>query len=60
MRRAAKRIVWAVDGEADQTGETDWGVFGRRERAALNENFARELPLERRDMLRDYYERLLR
>jgi hypothetical protein len=50
----------AVDGEADQTGETDWGVFGRRERAALNENFARELPLEHRDMLRDYYERLSR
>ena len=27
-------------------------------RAALNENFARELPLEYRAILKDYYERL--
>jgi len=35
-------------------------VLGRRDRAALNENFARELPLEYRAILKDYYERLAR
>jgi hypothetical protein len=33
-------------------------VLGKRDRAALNENFARELPLEYRAILKDYYERL--
>jgi hypothetical protein len=33
-------------------------VLGRRDRAALNENFARELPLEYRAILKDYYEKL--
>jgi hypothetical protein len=28
-------------------------VLGRRDRAALNENFARELPLEYRAILKD-------
>jgi hypothetical protein len=33
-------------------------VLGRRDRAGLNENFARELPLEYRAILKDYYEQL--
>jgi hypothetical protein len=33
-------------------------VLGRRDRAALNENFAKELPLEYRAILEDYYEKL--
>jgi hypothetical protein len=30
----------------------------RRSQLALNENFARELPLEYRAILKDYYEKL--
>lgn len=41
-------------------GRLEWEVLGRRKRAALNENFARELPLEYRGILKDYYERLAR
>lgn len=48
----------AVDGELPEDKRTEWEVLGRRDRAALNENFARELPLEYRDLLKDYYERL--
>jgi hypothetical protein len=33
-------------------------VLGQRDRAALNQNFARELPLEYRQVLRVYFERL--
>ena len=33
-------------------------MLGRRDRAALNENFARELPLEYRAILKDYYDHL--
>ncbi|MEJ6572593.1 MAG: hypothetical protein QNL01_08585 [Akkermansiaceae bacterium] len=33
-------------------------VLCQRDRASLNENFARELPLEYRAVLKDYYERL--
>ena len=39
-------------------GRLEWEVLGRRDRAALNENFARELPLEYRAILKDYYEKL--
>jgi hypothetical protein len=39
-------------------GRGEWEVLGRRDRAALNENFARELPLEYRAILKDYYEKL--
>ena len=48
----------AVQGEIPDDKHTEWEVLGRRERAALNENFARELPLEYRKLLKDYYERL--
>jgi len=50
----------AVSGRRPPDGRAEWQVLGRRERAALNENFARELPLEHREMLKNYYERLAR
>ncbi len=48
----------AVSGGKPKGGRLEWNVIGRRDRAALNENFARELPLEYREILKDYYERL--
>jgi hypothetical protein len=48
----------AVSGGKPKGGRQEWQVLGRRDRAALNENFARELPLEYRGILKDYYERL--
>jgi hypothetical protein len=48
----------AVTGTKPKGGRLEWQVLGRRDRAALNENFARELPLEYRSILKDYYERL--
>ena len=48
----------AVTGTKPMGGRLEWQVIGRRDRAALNENFARELPLEYRAILKDYYERL--
>jgi hypothetical protein len=48
----------ALTGTKPRGGRGEWEVLGRRDRAALNENFARELPLEYRGMLKDYYERL--
>ncbi len=50
----------AVSGKRPPDGKLDWEVLGKRDRAALNENFARELPLEYRAILKDYYERLAR
>ncbi len=50
----------ALTGERPRGGRLEWQVLGRRDRAALNENFARELPLEYRAILKDYYERLTR
>jgi hypothetical protein len=50
----------AVSGRKPKGGRQEWQVLGRRDRAALNENFARELPLEYRAILKDYYERLAR
>jgi len=47
-----------VTGVRPPDGKLEWEVLGRRDRAALNENFARELPLEYRAILKDYYERL--
>lgn len=47
-----------VEGDDPKSGRTDWEVLGDRDRAALNENFVRELPLEYREILKDYYERL--
>ncbi|MBS3734069.1 MAG: hypothetical protein KGY99_04000 [Phycisphaerae bacterium] len=48
----------AIEGEFSSGGRTEWRILGRRDRAALNQNFARELPLEYRDVLRVYFERL--
>jgi len=48
----------AVSGKRPPDGRLEWEVLGKRDRAALNENFARELPLEYRTILKDYYERL--
>jgi len=48
----------ALTGRRPKGGRQEWQVLGRRERAALNENFARELPLEYRSILKNYYERL--
>jgi hypothetical protein len=45
-------------GEAVERRESEWEPLSDRERAALNENFARELPLEYRDLLRRYHETL--
>lgn len=48
----------SVSGRKIKGGRLEWNVLGRRDRAALNENFARELPLEYRGILKNYYERL--
>jgi cell fate (sporulation/competence/biofilm development) regulator YlbF (YheA/YmcA/DUF963 family) len=48
----------ALSGTKPKGGRLEWEVLGRRDRAALNENFARELPLEYRAILKDYYEKL--
>ena len=50
----------ALTGTKPKGGRVEWQVLGRRNRAALNENFARELPLEYRAILKDYYERLVK
>jgi len=47
-----------VSGEAPKDKESEWKILGERNRAALNQNFARELPLEFRATLKDYYERV--
>jgi hypothetical protein len=47
-----------VSGETPKDQRTDWKVLGDRNRAALNQNFARELPLEYRRLLKNYYERV--
>ena len=47
-----------VGGEAPEDKSTEWEVLGNRNRAALNQNFARELPLEYRGTLKNYYERV--
>jgi hypothetical protein len=45
-------------GKVAQGSKSEWSSLVDRERAALNENFARELPLEFRKLLKDYYEAL--
>jgi len=47
-----------VSGEAPKDKRTEWEMLGARNRAALNQNFARELPLEYRATLKNYYERV--
>ena len=49
-----------VSGEAPKDKSTEWKVRADRDRAALNQNFARELPLEYRGLLKNYYERVAR
>jgi hypothetical protein len=48
----------AVEGDDPEDQQTEWQVLSRRDRASLSENFARELPLEYRELLKNYYERL--
>ena len=55
---AAGFISDFVSGEAARDKSTEWKVLGDRNRAALNQNFARELPLEYRALLKNYYERV--
>jgi len=45
----------ATKGDTLAQGKAGWESLTQRDRAALNENFARELPLEYRDMLKEYY-----
>ena len=47
-----------VSGEAPKDKKSEWEILGTRNRAALNQNFARELPLEYRATLKNYYERI--
>jgi len=47
-----------VSGETPSDKRSDWKVLAERNRAALNQNFARELPLEYRGLLKNYYERV--
>lgn len=47
-----------VSGEGPKDKKSEWEILGTRNRAALNQNFARELPLEYRATLKDYYERV--
>ncbi|MFT5129898.1 MAG: hypothetical protein ACI8W8_003527 [Rhodothermales bacterium] len=55
---AAGFISDFVSGEAPKDQRTGWKVRADRNRAALNQNFARELPLEYRGLLKNYYERV--
>jgi hypothetical protein len=55
---AAGFISDFVSGEAPKDERAGWNVRGERNRAALNQNFARELPLEYRGLLKNYYERV--
>lgn len=58
LKNAYDKDWGGVDGDDPEAGRSEWEVLGSRDRAALNENFVRELPLEYRDVLKDYYERL--
>lgn len=44
--------------QGTEAGASTWEPLNARERAALSENFARELPLEYRSMLKAYYRSL--
>lgn len=47
-----------VSGEVPKNQRSEWEILRQRTRAALHENFARELPLEYRGMLKSYFERV--
>jgi hypothetical protein len=53
-------VKLSVEGDILARGRSEWEWLSPRDRAALNENFARELPLEFRQILKDYYETLSR
>jgi len=55
---AAGFISDFVSGETPKDSRTEWKVLGDRNRASLNQNFARDLPLEYRGLLKNYYERV--
>lgn len=55
---AAGLIADFVSGETPSDKRAEWQVLAERNRAALNQNFARELPLEYRGLLKNYYERV--
>lgn len=57
-RDAAGFVSDFVSGEAPEDQQSEWEILGTRNRAALNQNFARELPLEYRATLKNYYERV--
>ena len=46
------------EGEKVQKDTGRWQSLGPREREAVNQNFSRDLPVEYREMLKDYYESL--
>ncbi len=58
ISEAASLVSDFVSGEAPKDKRSEWETLGTRNRAALNQNFARELPLEYRGMLKDYYEKV--
>jgi len=58
LTEAVGAISDFVSGEAPKDKKSEWEILGERNRAALNQNFARELPLEFRATLKDYYERV--
>jgi hypothetical protein len=58
--RAGERLFEKTDveGQLPTSSASTWTSLSTRERDALGENFARELPREFRDMLKVYYEEL--
>ena len=58
FNEAVESISDFVSGETPKDKKSEWEILGERNRAALNQNFARELPLEFRATLKDYYERV--
>ena len=45
-------------GEKAARKDAKWSAMGKREREMLYQSYARELPIEYRDLLEDYYEAL--
>ncbi len=58
VAKASGEIGAFVGGEVPKDKEIDWETLKQRGRAALHENFARELPLEYRGMLKSYFEKV--
>jgi len=51
-------VKGSVSGNLPSGKKGEWNSLVERERSALHENFARELPLEYRQLLKDYYRAL--